>query len=263
MFDALAQALAPPVLERLTLVLNHVLRSEPVALARLVPHAGREIVVELAGCPALLPPAPPMRWRVTPAGMLEWCAGGAGAHGIAATGWAPPSGAPGASEKGSSAPSFSAQGSSAPAAAGPGNADLRVVVDAANPAALLARALAGQRPAVQVEGDAAFAADIGWLLQNLRWDVAADLERFFGPVVAGQLHQLGRAFAGGLRAALDTFAGLAAKAWAGPRATQGARAGTAAGKSATEVVSSVISTMAGQVAEKAAQFTSRFGPGRR
>lgn len=199
MLDALAQALAPPVLERLTLVLNHVLRSEPAALARLGPHAGRELSVELGGWPTLLPPAPPMRWRVTPAGMLEWCG------------------------------SVAAQG----------GADLRVVVEAGNPAALLARALAGERPAVQVDGDAAFAADVGWLLQNLRWDVGADLERAFGPAVAGQLHQLARAFARGLRAALDTFA--TAKPWAGP----------GAGK------------VASVVAQRVAELTSRFGPGRR
>ena len=144
--------------------LNHVLRSEPVALARLVPHAGRELSMELNGWPRLLPPPLPMRWRITPAGMFEWCGAGL-----------------------------------APAMA----ADLRISVDAANPAALLARALTGERPSVLVEGDAALAADIGWLLQNLRWDVAADLERFFGPAVAHQLHQAGRALARGLRSALD------------------------------------------------------------
>lgn len=177
MFDALAQALAPPVLERLTLVLNHVLRSEPVALARLAPHAGREIAVELGGWPALLPPAPPMRWCVTPAGMLEW-------RGVADE---PAAGAP---------------------QAGKAGADLRVVVDASNPAALLARALAGERPAVQVEGDAAFAADVGWLLQNLRWDIAADLERVLPPAVAYQLVQLGGSLAGAWRAALKAASPL-------------------------------------------------------
>lgn len=191
MLDALSNLLAPAVLERLTLVMNHVLRAEPAAVERLHPHAGRSLTMQLTGWPALLPPPPLLVWRVTPAGLLEW------------------------------------GGTQADAAAAP--ADLRITVDARNPAALLARALAGERPSVQVEGDAAFAADIGWLLQNLRWDVAADLERFFGPVLAHQLHQAGRALARGLRAALDTLAAASSSPWA----------------------------------DKLAQFSSRLGPGRR
>ena len=186
MLDALSNLLAPAVLERLTLVLNHVLRSEPVATARLAGHAGRSVRMTLHGWPALLPPVPALVWRVTPAGMLEWIGAAAGGD--------------------------------------QGTADLRISVDAHNPAALLARALAGERPSVQIEGNAALAADIGWLLANLRWDVAADLERFFGPVVAEQMHQMGRALARGLRAALDA---------------------------------------SGPWADKVAQFTSRAGPGRR
>ena len=52
-------------------------------------------------------------------------------------------------------------------------------------------ALGGTPPAVQIDGDAQLAGDMNWLLQNLRWDVAADLERLFGPAVAQQLHQPG------------------------------------------------------------------------
>lgn len=193
MLDALSNLLAPPVLERLTLVLNHVLRSEPVAAARLVPHSGRCLSVQLAGWPALLPRPPALNWRITPAGLLEW--GGLPV-------------APAAAASGAAATSSTAARSATDAA------DLHITVDASNPAALFARALAGERPAVQVEGDAAFAADIGWLLQNLRWDVAADLERFFGPVAAQQMHQFGRALAGGLRAALDAAAAASSSPWA-------------------------------------------------
>jgi ubiquinone biosynthesis accessory factor UbiJ len=181
MLDALSNLLAAPVLERLTLVLNHVLGAEPTATERLRPHAGRGLTLQLTGWPSLLPAPPVLAWRVTPAGLMEW-GGMPGASGAAGT--TPPP------------------------------ADLRVTVDASNPAALFARALAGDRPTVQVEGDAAFAADIGWLLQNLRWDVAADLERLFGPVVAHQLHQMGRALARGLRGALDAFAAASSSPWA-------------------------------------------------
>ena len=82
------------------------------------------------------------------------------------------------------------------------SADLLVQIDASNPALLLARAVAGTAPAVQVEGDAQFAGDVNWLLQNLRWDMAADLERFFGPTVAPPLQRLGSALASALAFAL-------------------------------------------------------------
>jgi ubiquinone biosynthesis accessory factor UbiJ len=79
--------------------------------------------------------------------------------------------------------------------------ELVVTVDASNPALLVARALGGVSPAVQIEGDAQLAADVNWLLNNVRWDVAADLERVFGPLVAQQVHQMGRAVVRGMRAA--------------------------------------------------------------
>ena len=82
-------------------------------------------------------------------------------------------------------------------------------MEASNPALVLARALAGEPPAVRIDGDAALAGDVNWLLQNLRWDVAADLERLFGPAVAGPLHQLGRMLAGAVRKALEGAASLA------------------------------------------------------
>ncbi|MDE2368766.1 MAG: hypothetical protein KGN16_07320 [Burkholderiales bacterium] len=81
--------------------------------------------------------------------------------------------------------------------------DLAVHLDAANPALLVARAIGGEPPAVQIDGDAQLAADVGWLIQNLRWDVAADLERLFGPGVAQTVHRIGSALAAALRSALN------------------------------------------------------------
>jgi ubiquinone biosynthesis protein UbiJ len=168
MLQSLHTLLAPALAERLTLLLNHVLASEAVATERLRPHASRTVSLTLAGWPALLPPPPALAWRITPAGLLEWC-GNAGAS----------------------------------------SADLALRIDASNPALLVAQALGGETAPVQIEGDAQLAGDVNWLIQNLRWDVAADLDRLFGPAVALQLHQLGRAVAGGVRAALKGAAGLA------------------------------------------------------
>ena len=90
----------------------------------------------------------------------------------------------------------------------PDNADLAVSMDASNPVLTLARALAGDAPAMQVDGNAQLAADVNWLLQNLRWDVAADLDRIFGARLAQPLHQVGRMLASGLRSALKGAATL-------------------------------------------------------
>jgi len=158
MLHNLQALLVPAVVERLVLVINHVLAAEPVAAARLQPHQGRLIELELQQWPALLPAPPALKLRVTPAGLFEWC-------GLADV--TPP--------------------------------DLSVRLDAANPAALLARTLAGEAPALNVAGDGALAGDIQWLVDNLRWDVEADLERAFGPVVARQVARLGSGLAAGLR----------------------------------------------------------------
>ena len=168
MLHSLQALLAPALAERLTLVINHVLSGEPAATERLRPHAGRSVSLTLEQWPSLLPAPPALAWRVTPAGLLEWC----GADGVAAP-------------------------------------DLSLRVDASNPALTVARALGGVQPSVQIDGDAQLAGDVNWLLQNLRWDVAADLERLFGPVVAQQLHRLGSALAGGVRAAIKAAADLA------------------------------------------------------
>jgi ubiquinone biosynthesis accessory factor UbiJ len=180
MLHSLQEMLAPAVLERMTLVLNHVLGSEAVATDRLRPHAGRTLELQLAGWPALLPRPPALAWRVTPAGLLEWCG----------------------------------------TVRGP-TSDLTMNLDAANPALLLARMVAGEPPAVQIDGDAQLAGDVNWLITNLRWDVAADLERLFGPVVGQQLHRLGSALAGALRGALGgalSGAGRLSERWRRPTA---------------------------------------------
>jgi len=174
----LSALLAPALAERLTLLINHVLAAEPAARDRLQPHAGATLALALENWPSLLPAPPRLAWRITPAGLLQW------------------------------------QGEadlSAEASPGSAGSRLAVAVDAANPALLLAEAMAGRPPAVRIEGDAQLAGDVNWLIENLRWDVAADLERLFGPTAAAPLHQVGRMLARGLSAALGRLAGLGAR----------------------------------------------------
>lgn len=168
MFPDLNALLAPALAHRLTLLINHVLSSEPVATRRLLAHQGRVLRMEVDGWPRLLPPLPVLAFRITPAGLLEWQPEGT-------------------------------------------DADLRVRTEARDPARVALAALGGEWPAMAIEGDAQLAADVDWLLKNLRWDVEADLERLFGPALAHQLHRLGAGLARALRASLQGVGDLAGR----------------------------------------------------
>ncbi len=67
--------LVPALLERLVLVVNHVLGAEAQAMERLKPHAGRVMRLELAGWPRLLGAAPELAFEITPAGLMNACTG--------------------------------------------------------------------------------------------------------------------------------------------------------------------------------------------
>ena len=169
MFNGLNLMLGTAVVERATLLVNHVLGSEAVATDRLRGHAGRCIQLQFDGWPPLLPPLPSTAFRVTPAGLVEWC------------------------------------GAEAPA-----DADLRVRIDASNPALAMAQALTGERPKVDVAGDAAFAADLNWLFDNLRWDVQDDLARLVGQAPGRELARVAAGIAAGVREAARAIGGLVA-----------------------------------------------------
>jgi ubiquinone biosynthesis accessory factor UbiJ len=161
MINALHALLVPALMERLVLLVNHVVSGEPVAVQRLRPHAGRSLRIELDGWPRALPAPPTLVFRITPAGLVEWCAD----------------------------------------ATDP--ADLRLLLDASNPAALALQALAGQQPAMTIDGDAQFAADVDWLTKNLRWEPAADLEPIVGPALAHEITRFGSMLVRGLRQAVQ------------------------------------------------------------
>jgi ubiquinone biosynthesis protein UbiJ len=88
----------------------------------------------------------------------------------------------------------------------PAEPDLRVALDAANPLLLASRVLTGERGRIEVSGDGALAADIQWLIDNLRWDVQDDLERVVGPAAAHELARLASLAAPALREAARRFA---------------------------------------------------------
>ena len=171
MFHTIQSALANEALERATLLVNHVLASEPVASQRLSAHVGRSVRLQVNGWPAWLPPLPALAFRITPAALVEWC------------------GEP-----------------------LPEQVDLQIAVDASNPAKAMMQALTGERPRVDVAGDAAFATDVNWLFDNLRWDIEDDLAKVVGPAPAREMARLGRSIATGLRDAAGTVGAVAARA---------------------------------------------------
>jgi ubiquinone biosynthesis protein UbiJ len=90
-------------------------------------------------------------------------------------------------------------------------ANLRVLFDASNPAMLGINLLSGATPQVRIEGDSRLATDVDWLVANLRWDIADDLEALFGPVAAQLLTQLGRTLRRGIDLAMKGASDVAAR----------------------------------------------------
>ena len=70
--------------------------------------------------------------------------------------------------------------------------DLLISVAADSPAVVLQSVLAGKPPPVKIEGDVQLAAELGWLAENLRWDVEEDLSRVLGDIPAHALADAGR-----------------------------------------------------------------------
>ena len=146
MSKALPQALdnlQPPVwvkdelLNRLLLLLNHVLASEPQATARLARQKGQRIELHWRETRLQLQP--------TAAGLLDR----------------------GAFE----------------------GFDLRLSVLDESIGTLASTVMQGQKPRVRIEGDVQLAAEINWLIDNVRWDVQEDLSRLIGDAPAHMLSQ--------------------------------------------------------------------------
>ena len=135
----------PAVRNRMVLFANHVLTGCPPAIERLRAHAGKVVRVDVSNWPGLIPVLPPLTLRVTPAGLFE---------------------AVETAEEAGVTP------------------DLTVRIDASEPGKVAANVFKGGLPPMSIEGDGTLAADVNWIARNVRWDPAADAERFFGPTVA-------------------------------------------------------------------------------
>lgn len=74
-----------------------------------------------------------------------------------------------------------------PAGVEPLRADLTVNVTQTALPALLGAVAKGEKPAVSIEGDVQLAAEVAWLIDNVRWDIEEDLSRLFGDAPAHTL----------------------------------------------------------------------------
>jgi ubiquinone biosynthesis protein UbiJ len=50
----------------------------------------------------------------------------------------------------------------------------------------------GDKPAIRIEGDVQLAAEVNWLVDNVRWDLEEDLARLIGDVPAHSIGQVAR-----------------------------------------------------------------------
>ena len=77
--------------------------------------------------------------------------------------------------------------------------DLTLGVTEATPLSLAQKVLAGDKPGVDIQGDVQLAAEVAWLVDNVRWDIEEDLSRLIGDAAAHSLVAALRQLAGGLK----------------------------------------------------------------
>ncbi|WP_372657052.1 SCP2 domain-containing protein [Hydrogenophaga sp.] len=77
--------------------------------------------------------------------------------------------------------------------------ELTLSLTQTSPFALVQRVLSGEKPAVDIQGDVQLAAEVAWLVDNVRWDVEEDLSRLVGDAMAHTLTRFAQAAAQALK----------------------------------------------------------------
>lgn len=73
--------------------------------------------------------------------------------------------------------------------------ELSVTLTQTSPLELAQSVLAGQKPGVDIQGDVQLAAEVAWLVDNVRWDVEEDLSRLVGDATAHTIARFARSAA--------------------------------------------------------------------
>ncbi len=149
MNSSTSSVFAQMIQPRLVLLANHVLSSEPVAMQKLQAHAGKRLELRFQ------PPTQTLlnSWLPKPEPLL-----------LAVT----PAGLL----------------EVAPASSG---IDLSVILGVPTLSEAWQMLRQRQRPPLQVEGDAHLAEAVSWVAQNVRWDIAHDLNQWVGVPAAASL----------------------------------------------------------------------------
>ncbi len=77
--------------------------------------------------------------------------------------------------------------------------DLTLTLTEESPWGLAQAAFRGDKPSVRIEGDVEFAAEINWLVENVRWDLEEDIARVIGDAPAHAMGQAARKMVQALR----------------------------------------------------------------
>ena len=77
--------------------------------------------------------------------------------------------------------------------------DLVLTVPMDSPQSVVQAVMTGKPPPVSIEGDVQLAAEVGWLADNLRWDVEEDLARVIGDAPAHAIADAVRRLASSLK----------------------------------------------------------------
>ena len=88
--------------------------------------------------------------------------------------------------------------------------DLRLTVTETSPLDVLSALARGDKPRVRIEGDVQLAAEVNWLIDNVRWDAEEDLARLIGDAPAHTLAVLGRQALAAMRSFVASKAPAAA-----------------------------------------------------
>ncbi len=90
-------------------------------------------------------------------------------------------------------------------------ADLTLSITEESPLGLARSAVRGEKPGVRIEGDVQLAAEINWLVDNVRWDVEDDLARIVGDAPAHHVARIARSVAAALKRFVASRGGQPAK----------------------------------------------------
>lgn len=81
--------------------------------------------------------------------------------------------------------------------------ELSVTLTQTSPLALAQSVLAGNKPGVDIQGDVQLAAEVAWLVDNVRWDVEEDLSRVVGDATAHTIARFARSASQAIKSFVD------------------------------------------------------------